>query len=226
MSHYPPPPSFGVPFNGNGHFAPSQNAPYPAVSNFIYYQSPDANNQGRAPPPVSYANVYPFSGTSQNMNLPLSRAGMPQVPYATFGQTTSASFPPPPYPSTQPIPYSAFPPPHLPPQQLLQHEVHSASIQAHVSLPVKPPPVASSFIQVTSEDPQTSIATVTELEDGELSDGDRGGESGGALDLAASNGSRPPNHKNEEISRSNENPDVGKDIGAQESILPRAKEGI
>lgn len=226
MSQYPPPASFGVPFNANGHFAPSPNAPYPTVSNFIYYQSPDPSNQGRAPQSASYANAYPFSGTGQNINLPLTRAGMPQVPYAAFGQTISGSFPPPPYLPPQPIPYNAFPPPHPPPPQLLQRETQSASIQAHVSLPLKPPPVASPAIQITTKDLQTSTATVTELEDGELSDGDKDRELGGASDPAVSNESRPPNNKSEEIFHSSKHQVMGKGIGGQEAALAKAKEGI
>ena len=226
MSRYPPPPSFGVPFNPNAQFAPSQNAPYPNVSNYLFYQSSDPSHQGRAHQALSFANNHAFNATSQNINVPTSRPGIPQIPYSGFGQTTSGSFPPPSYPSIQPLPYSSFLHPHLPPPPLFQRETHAASLQTHVSLPSKPPAATSPLAQGITKETPISTATITELEDGELSDRDGGRGSRGPRNPATSNEPRPPVHECETISRRASMQGVEKNIGAQAVSHSTTDEGI
>lgn len=225
MSRYPPPPLFGVPFNPNGQFA-SQRAPYPNASNFLFYQSSDPNHQGRAHQPASFANSYPFNATSQNVNVPASRPGVPQVPFSGFGQMTSGSFPQPPYPSIQSLPFNSFSHPHIPPPPLLQRETPSASIQTHVSLPLKPPSATSPTAHAIIKDTPMSIAAVSELEDGELSDRDGGRRSRGPPAPVTENEPQIPDHEQEAISRRSSILGVGKNIGATATSVITSDEGI
>ena len=225
MSRYPPPPLFGVPFNPNGQFA-SQRAPHLNASNFLFYQSSDPSHQGRAHQPASFANSYPFNATSQNVNVPASGPGVPQVPFSGFGQMTSGSFPQPPYSSIQPLPFNSFSHSHLPPTPLLQRETPSASIQTHVSLPLKPLPATLPTVHAIVKDTPMSIATISELEDGELSDRDGRRRSGGPPDPVTSNEPQLPDHEQEAIFRRPSILGVGKNIGAITNSDITTDEGI
>lgn len=226
MSRYPPPPLFGVPFSPNGQFAPSKTVPYPSVSNFLFYQSPDPSHQGHAPQTASFANNHPFNVISHNMNVPTSRPGVPQLPFSGFGQMTSGSFPPPSYPSIQPPPFNSFSHPHLPPPPLLQRETPSTSVPTRVSLPLKLPPATSPTALGRINDTPMSTAPIIELEDGEVSDRDGGRSSGNLPDPVASAQFQPADLEQEAISGKPIIPGVGKDIGDQSISDIRTDEGI
>ena len=195
MSHYPPQPTFGVPFNPTGNLGSPPTAPYSNVANLPYYQPSDSSHPARAHPPAPYGNAHPFNAASQTVNMPLSRPGIAQIPYSGFSQPTSDSFAPPPYPSIQPLPYGSFPTPHPPPPSFFQRETQPAPIQAHVSLPSKPPPTTSSTAKGMTKDTPISTATITELEDGELSDGEGGRGARRPQDPGTSNEPRPPDYE-------------------------------
>lgn len=226
MSHYRPPPVFGAPFNPNGQFGPSSNTTYPSLANFSYYQSSDPTHPGHVHQPASFASAYPFNATSQSMNITASRPGMSQIPYSGFGQTTSGSLLSPSYPSIQPHPFTSFPTPHPPPPPFFQRENHPAPTQAHTGLPSKPPPAVSSISQGVINDTSILAAINTELEDGELSDGERGRELRGPLGPMTSNGVGPPDDQRQATFDTAKNHGIKKNNGAHQSFKFTSQEGI
>lgn len=71
-----------------------------------------------------------------------------------------------------------------------------------------------------------STATITELEDGELSDGEGGKGSRGPLDPLISNGPRPPDHEREALSRKANYQHNEKNVEAPASLQLTSEEGI
>lgn len=164
MSQYPPPPSFRGPFNPNPQLTPSSSAAHHAMPQFSYNPFRDPNNQSL--PSAQFAHSYSYNTTSHNANASLAVPGTHQAPYVGFGQTSNGSFLPPQYP---PSPYGIF---AQPPSLAHHREPSLGSIQPHNSLPLKPPPVAGMTVDPNSEKSQTVTANISELEDGELSDGE------------------------------------------------------
>lgn len=168
MSHYPPPPSFGGPFTPNAHFTPSPSVTYPLMPHLPYHQMRDSNSQSQGQSAglasTHYANSYGF-----NANQSSSRPGPPQSSYSGYWQNMNGSFPPPLFPPIPPPSFAATSPIH---PTLHRHEASPASIQFQANLPVKPPPVSSLRVGATPENPQIPTAAISELEDGELSDGE------------------------------------------------------
>lgn len=71
-----------------------------------------------------------------------------------------------------------------------------------------------------------STATITELEDGEVSDRDGGRRSGGPPGPVTSIESQPPDHEQEAISGRPSIPGVGKNVGTQAISDITTDEGI
>lgn len=169
MSHYPPPPSFGGPFTPNAHFPPSPSAAYPLMPHLPYYQTRDTNNQSQGQSTglatTHYVNSYAF-----NANQTSSRSGLPQTSYPSYGQTVNGALPPPPFPPIPPLSFAALSQTH---PMLHLHEGSTASIQFQANLPVKPPSVSSVRTDAAPENLQLPTSTISELEDGELSDGEQ-----------------------------------------------------
>lgn len=165
MSQYPPQPSFRGQFNPNPQLTPSSSAAHHAMPQFPY-SFRDPNNQSL--PSAQYAHSHSYNTTSHSANASLAVPGAPQAPYVGFGQTPNGSFLAPPYPPIPP-PYGVFP---QPPSLAHHREPSLGSIQPHISLPLKPPPVAAMIGDSNFEKTQIVTANISELEDGELSDGE------------------------------------------------------
>lgn len=165
MSQYPPPPSFRGPFNPNPQLTPSSSAAHHSMPQFPYHPFRDPNTQ--SVPSAQFALSHSYNTTSHSANASLAVPGTLQAPFIGFGQTPNGSFLPPPYPPMPP--YGIFP---QPPSLVHHREPSLGSIQPHNSLPLKPPPVAAMTGDPSFEKSQTVTANISELEDGELSDGE------------------------------------------------------
>lgn len=134
-----------------------------------YYQTLDSNNQNQGQSTglatTHYANSYGF-----NANQTSSRSGLPQTSYSGYGQTVNGALPPPPFPPIPPLSFAALAQTH---PMLHHHEGSPASIHFQANLPVKPPSVSSIRIDAAPENLQFPTSTISELEDGELSDGEQ-----------------------------------------------------
>lgn len=172
MPNYPPPPTFGIPFNPTGHMEPPVGSyglpqhPYP-------YQHP-SYGQGQAdgmpivPPPHTNANTHSFRSNAQGVTTPSYGNELNGTPYALHGGQIqysafqSSAFPPMPFAYGAP-PYEAQPFG----QSLANSKIPSNSSTVFSNLPD------------TAEVQSTNIGgldivppAMSELEDGELDDGE------------------------------------------------------
>ena len=159
MSQYPPPPPFRGPLQSNTSLVSPLGNLHHVMPQFPYHPFRDQNNQSM--PSTPYSNQYSYNAASQNINGSVSVTGALHAPYIGFGQAINGSFPPP--------PQGAFP---RPPSLAHHHESSFGSMQPHNSLPLKPPPVTAMMGNPSSEKSQTVTTAISELEDGELSDGE------------------------------------------------------
>lgn len=135
-------------------------------------QGPSPQHQGQmGVHSTQYTNNYSFNSNSQGHNAPLQSTGVPRNSFTGFIPPPNSSFPPPPFPPI-PIPsYGAF---SQPPPPLHYPTVTSSIMQPHQSLPQKPPnaPHPPKVLEISSVKPTSTVATMSDLEDGELSDGE------------------------------------------------------
>lgn len=174
MSAYPPPPPFGGPFNPHPRYPPSSGGGNAVMPHFQYQQVQDPNLQRHGQPGIpatQFANAYSYSSNGQASNSSLPSNGAPNPFFPGYSLTPSNSFPPPPFP---PVPISScgtFPQPAL---SLHTPRASTGPAQPPTTLPPKPPlpliPVRpfDSGLQT----PTNAAAAASDLEDGELSDGE------------------------------------------------------
>ena len=175
MANYPPPPPYGPPFNTNSHIAPPVAAYNPGMPQHPYQQHGQApyyygQSQPNGQPPTPHMNSYSYHvnghGTSPIPGHPVNPTNF--VGYGN--QVYHSAIPPPPYPHAQ-IPsgvpsYVPHPAPQFP----------TVSNSASHSTPLTPTPID---VQEVVKPQQTDIESLnhptphaSELEDGEVNDGD------------------------------------------------------
>lgn len=171
MSAYHPPSSFGGPFNAQPQYPPSSGGNNAVIPPFQYQQMQDPNLQRHGIPPTHFANAYSFHSNAHTPNPPIPSNGVPNTSFAGYDSVPHSSFPPPPFPPVPIPPYGTFP--H--PAPLMHHPViKMSSVQPPNSLPRKPPPPPGpgKLLDMGSETPTNAVAATSDLEDGELSDGE------------------------------------------------------
>ena len=175
MANYPPPPPYGPPFDTNSHIA-QPIAPYnPGMPQHPYHQHGQApyyygQNQPNGQPPTPHMNSYSYHVNGQG-TPPIPGHPVNPTTYVGYGsQVYHGAIPPPPYPPAQiqsgVPPYVPQPAPHFP----------SFSNSASHPTPITPATTDVQEVvktQVTNvESPNDSIPHASELEDGEVNDGE------------------------------------------------------
>ncbi len=174
MSAYHPPPPFGGLFNAHTQYPPSSGGNHTVMPSFHYQQVQDPNVQRHGEmgiPLTQFANAYSFSSNAQTPKPPMPSNGVPSTSFAGYDSAPTRSFPPPPFPPVPIPPHGPFP--HSVP--LLHHQVaNTGSAQPPISLPQKPPPHPGPAKQLDlgSGTVINAVAATSDLEDGELSDGE------------------------------------------------------
>jgi hypothetical protein len=174
MSAYHPPPSFGGPFNAQAQYPPSSGGNNAVMPPFQYQHVQDPNVQRHGQmgiSPTHFANAYSFHSNAHTSKPPIPSNGVPNTSFAGYGSAPNSSFPTPPFPPVPIPPYGTFP--H--PAPLMHHPVTNMGLaQLPNNLPQKPPPPSGpvELPDKGSETPTNAVAATSDLEDGELSDGE------------------------------------------------------
>lgn len=173
MSAHHPPPAFGGPFNAQAQYPPSSSGNNVVMPPFQYQHVQDPNVQRHGQmgiSPTHFANAYSFHSNAHTSKPPIPSNGVPNTSFVGYGSAPNSSFPAPPFPPVQ-IPYGTFP--H--PAPLMHHPVTSMGLaQLPNNLPQKPPPPSGpvELPDKGSKTPTNAVAATSDLEDGELSDGE------------------------------------------------------
>ena len=135
-------------------------------------QGPNVPPHGQSGIPTQFTNAYSFNSNAQGTNPSLASNGVSNTSFPNYVSTQHNSFLPPPFPPIPIPPYGTFSQPSP-----LAHDAvaNMGSAQSRASLPQKPP--LPSSIPITrfdpnSETPPNVVAAASDLEDGELSDGE------------------------------------------------------
>lgn len=171
MSAYHPPPAFGGPFNAQLQYPPSSGGNIAVIPPFQYQQVQDSSVQRHGQMPTHFANAYSFHSNAHTSKPPIPSNGMPNTSFAGYGTAPNSSYPPPPFPPVPIPPPGTFP--H--PAPLMHHPVtNMGSAQPPNSLPPKPPPPPGpgKLLDMRSETPTNAVVATSDLEDGELTDGE------------------------------------------------------
>ena len=144
------------------------------MPHFQYQQVQDPNVQGHGQPGIpatQFANAYSYNSNGQASNSSLPSNGAPNTSFPGYDLTPSNSFPSPPFP---PVPISSrgtFPRPAV---FLHTSRASTGPAQPPTTLPPKPPLPLTSVKPLDSglQTPTNVAAAASDLEDGELSDGE------------------------------------------------------
>lgn len=170
MSNYPPPPTFGTPFNHNGHMEPPAGSYDHGLRQYTYpYQNASSlqgQTNGMHTVPHTNANTNSFRSNAQGVTTPSSGNEVSGAPYALYGgQTQYGDFQSPAFPLT-PFAHGA--------------PFYEARTFSQPSINLNPPSSSSTVfpnLAVAADVPSTDIGSsytvpraLSDLEDGELDD--------------------------------------------------------
>jgi len=179
MSNYPPPPTFGTPYNPNPSLPPNHGGRYTGGPSYPYMQphqhaymqtQGQGQGQGNGLPPAQHANGFAYNSNGHGQTPVSYMSGMGQPAFANFpGPAQHHALPPPMLPHTIMPPYGRpqYPPPPSPqPATIIEPPLPNHNVLAE----------GANHQPTTTEirDKETlSLSTprTQDLEDGELSDG-------------------------------------------------------
>ncbi|KAL2043997.1 hypothetical protein N7G274_003518 [Stereocaulon virgatum] len=181
MSNHPPPPPYGAPVNNtNGYMAPYMGGYNHAMTQHPYQQREQApfmygQSQQSAPPPPPHANANSFHANAHGVTTPGPGNGViPATVFGAYGSYTHhmhhTAIPPPPYPSA-PIPFGSNP--YLPSHPTQSYAISNPSPQQNLIPSAPANQQAPTNVQnVNSESSNDFTPAVSDLEDGEVNDGE------------------------------------------------------
>lgn len=175
MASYPPPPPYGPPFNTNSNIAPPVAAYNPGMPQHPYHQHGQApyyygQSQPNGQPPNPHMNSYSYHVNGQG-TPPIPGHPVNPTSFVGYGnQVYHSAIPPPPYPPAQiqsGVPsYVPQPAPHFPTiSNSASHPIPITPTAIHTQEVVKPQ-------ETNVESPNHSTPHASELEDGEVNDGE------------------------------------------------------
>ena len=172
MSNYPPPPTFGTPFNPNGHMEPIVSSYDHGLPQYPYsYQNPSSlygQGQTNGMPVVTHTNVNTQSFRSNAQGVRTSSSGneVNEAPYPRYGgQIQYSSFQSPTFPQTP----SAHVQPSYEARPFSQPSKHS-HLPPDSSTVLSNLHVAAEVQSMNIGDSDAVPPALSELEDGELDD--------------------------------------------------------
>ena len=144
------------------------------MPHFQYQQGQALNVQALSQssiPASQFTNIYSFNANAQGTPPSSTDTGISNTTLPSYVAAQHTSFPPPPFPPVPIPPYGAFPQSRT----FLHNSVaNTGSAQPPTSLPQNPPPppLPAWPLESNSETPPNAVTAASDLEDGELSDGE------------------------------------------------------